>query len=664
MTARPRLFARTREQFQDIRPLSPENFIIALLDIYTDDTYLSQEFSHLPNCHYFRASTINDCADLIMQEEAENALIILIISNRFLDTIREYLLPMLSQISHIYLFDRTLCNQLFSNDLRFRGAFDDISSLIAKIEQDIEEARQPAAEAQGVQFILEENASFFWYRFFFNILDRLQYTQTARNELISRLRDEFHGKEHELSRVHEFEDQYESANVIWWYTCPGFFYSMLNKALREKDINDIFVWRLCIHDLHENLRQLHSVQKDHFQSLFLHRGQFLHIDGINNLRRNIGKLVIMNSFLSTSLCRDMVRMFAGDGTPHGMLQSILIRINADSDCTGAIFADIQSESSFREEQEILFSLRSLFRIDQVEYIDDIWQIDLTAVDEDDEEFCRAINPWKAAISEQSFFAGRHEPLFTRYLTIENSAFLAFQLLIDLMLRLNRTSYARDEMIEMCRLKYVDSPSDLKKIDEFEQTYRHEDASKWYTTDSFLYRLLNNSLRLEDIDTLFKLRYYIYDLHNQLAQLQIPYVRSLPSDKSILTLYRGQRMTITELNKLQENVGKLISKNSFLSTTSDVTAAIFFSGDGSLDNPDGEASVLYEITVDTKIPHMIPFARIDYLSVYEDEDEFLFSMASVFQIEQVEQYGNLWVVNLTLINKEDEEWNKLTAHLNK
>jgi hypothetical protein len=120
----------------------------------------------------------------------------------------------------------------------------------------------------------------------------------------------------------------------------------------------------------------------------------------------------------------------------------------------------------------------------------------------------------------------------------------------------------------------------------------------------------------------------------------------------------------ELEKLHKNVGNLISMNSFLSTTNDVQAAVFFSGDDSLDNPKIEVSVLYQITVDTSVPHSIPFAEIDYLSVYEHEDEVLFSMASVFRIDAVEQYGKLWVIDLTLIDKEDEEWNVLTAHLNK
>jgi hypothetical protein len=394
----------------------------------------------------------------------------------------------------------------------------------------------------------------------------------------------------------------------------------------------------------------------------LYRGQALHINPLNNLKENLGKLVTMTPFLSTSKDRMTAEIFAGFDHSDPMLPSILYRINIDSNDTRAIFADIRELSVFYDEGECLFSLRSMFRIDRIEFINNMWYINVTAVDEDDQEFCTAINPWKATIGEQSFFSGRHEPLFTRYLNVENGSFLAFQLLVDIMLRLNQTDYAREEMIEMCRLKYVDSPVDLRKIDEFEQTYTHQDAAKWYTTDSFLYRLLNNSLRLEDIDTLFKLRYYIYDLHNQLAQLEIPYIQSFPINEPILTLYRGQRMKITELKKLRENVGKLISKNSSLSTTNRVPAAALVSGDGSLDNAETDLSVVYQITINIRVSHSIPFAKIQYKSIFEDEDEVLFSIASVFHIDTVEQYGNLWVVNLNSISKKDEEWNALTPHI--
>jgi hypothetical protein len=662
MAAPPRLFARTREQHKNFRQLSLENFIIVLLDVYSDDAPLQQELCHLPDCHYFRASTINNCLDLIVQDDAKDALIMLIISNRFIDFICHHVFEIVPQLSHVYLFDHVLHNQQFSSDQRFRGMFHDTQSLSEKIRDDIEKARQLRNVAGGIEYVLEESAQFFWYRFFFNILDRLQHTEIAKRELISRRRDNANGNEYKLRNIDEYEGKYQPEKVIWWYTRESFLYSSLNKALRENDINEIFFWRSYIQDLDRSLRQLRLKQMNLTQTS-VYRGQALHVNALNKLKENLGKLVTMTSFLSTSLSKEIAILFAESNSHVGPeILGSLWTINVDSNDTRAIFADIRELSQYAAEEECLFSLRSMFRIDRIEFINNMWYINVTAVDEDDQEFCTAINPWKATIGEQSFFSGRHEPLFTRYLNVENGSFLAFQLLVDIMLRLDRTDYAREEMIEMCRLKYVGSPVDLKKIDEFEQTYTHQDAAKWYTTDSFLYRLLNNSLRLEDIDTLFKLRYYIYDLHNQLAQLEIPYIQSFPINEPILTLYRGQRMKITELKKLRENVGKLISKNSSLSTTNRVPAAALVSGDGSLDNAETDLSVVYQITINIRVSHSIPFAKIQYKSIFEDEDEVLFSIASVFHIDTVEQYGNLWVVNLNSISKKDEEWNALTPHI--
>ncbi len=134
------------------------------------------------------------------------------------------------------------------------------------------------------------------------------------------------------------------------------------------------------------------------------------------------------------------------------------------------------------------------------------------------------------------------------------------------------------------------------------------------------------------------------MHNQLAKLKVSYIQSLPVNEPILTLHRGQRMKITELKKLYKNIHELISINN-------VGAVVFFSSDGSLDNPETDVSVLYQIMIDIRVPHSIPFAKIQYESIFWDEGEVLYSMASVFWIDEVEQYGRLWVVDLTLIIKQ-------------
>ena len=252
----------------------------------------------------------------------------------------------------------------------------------------------------------------------------------------------------------------------------------------------------------------------------MYRGQGLYIDHLNKLKENVGKLISLSPFFSTSAEQAVAQMFAPSNANNPEKAGIFYTIIVDSNNINTVYAAIQRVSYIPNEEEYLFSLGSLFRIDQIELHDNLWYIDMKVVDEDDHEFCLAINPWKTIIGEQSFFYGRDQPLFTRYLTFEHGPFITFQLLVDLMLRLDQTEFARQEMIEMCQRNYQKSRSDLNNIGEFKRIYRSQDAVKWYTTDSFLYRLINNSLRFEGIDTLFKLSYYIYDLHNQLAQLQI------------------------------------------------------------------------------------------------------------------------------------------------
>jgi hypothetical protein len=109
------------------------------------------------------------------------------------------------------------------------------------------------------------------------------------------------------------------------------------------------------------------------------------------------------------------------------------------------------------------------------------------------------------------------------------------------------------------------------------------------------------LRSEIIDSIFKFRYYIQDLHNHLALMQIDYLKTFQrSHRSILRLYRGQIMTSQYLEtKFRVNKGNLVSMNSFLSTTTDRRVARLFSGDGMPQDPSIYVSVLYEITVDTR-----------------------------------------------------------------
>jgi hypothetical protein len=224
----------------------------------------------------------------------------------------------------------------------------------------------------------------------------------------------------------------------------------------------------------------------------------------------------------------------------------------------------------------------------------------------------------------------------RDLTKETGAFFWFQLFIAALINMSPSDKAKQDLLQLARAYYTDNDLELRRIDHFNQTYKASEALKWYSSDSFVYRLLNKAIRTENIDLLFACRFFIVDLHHQLASLHKPYMElicSYNSDEFIV--YRGQQMTADDFTKLKANVGKFISINSFLSTSRDRQVAVIYAGDRTI-HPIME-SVLFQIRInitETSNTNQHPFADISEFSRFEDEREVLFSLAAMFRIEDI------------------------------
>ncbi|CAF2066207.1 unnamed protein product [Rotaria magnacalcarata] len=218
------------------------------------------------------------------------------------------------------------------------------------------------------------------------------------------------------------------------------------------------------------------------------------------------------------------------------------------------------------------------------------------------------------------------------------------------------------MIRECRSYYKDNPVELKKIDEFENGYCSKNAIGWYTRDSFIYRLVNKALRTLDIDIISKFRFFIVDLYQQLKQCHTDYINSLPTidpNKIIRTVYRSQRLSQNEIDKLIDSVGDIICPTSFFSTTEYFMIAQSFVAGAS-----GSECVIFQIDIPDSYYENIngglkynrPFFRLESLSQFQSESEIIFSMGTLFYIESVEQY-DVWYVCLKL-EGETEEFNKV------
>ncbi|CAF3374777.1 unnamed protein product [Rotaria sp. Silwood1] len=75
--------------------------------------------------------------------------------------------------------------------------------------------------------------------------------------------------------------------------------------------------------------------------------------------------------------------------------------------------------------------------------------------------------------------------------------------------------AKSEFVTLCRNHYWMMYAD--HILQFENSYLSDDAVRWYTKDSFVYILVNRTLRTQDLGSLYVLRFYLRDLTESLRK---------------------------------------------------------------------------------------------------------------------------------------------------
>ncbi|CAF4175665.1 unnamed protein product [Adineta steineri] len=180
---------------------------------------------------------------------------------------------------------------------------------------------------------------------------------------------------------------------------------------------------------------------------------------------------------------------------------------------------------------------------------------------------------------------------------------------------------------------------------------------------FLYPMLNHALRLMNGDIITHMGFFISDLHRQIEQLhKEQFVDATAAN--IFTVYRGQGLSTGDFAKMSKIKGGLISFNNFLSTSTVRKVSLGFAQDATI-NPD-QVGVLFIMKINPA-QSTTPFASIVGISDFQKEEEVLFSMHSVFRIQDIKQMGennHLFEVNLVLTADNDPELNRLTDCIRK
>jgi hypothetical protein len=261
----------------------------------------------------------------------------------------------------------------------------------------------------------------------------------------------------------------------------------------------------------------------------------------------------------------------------------------------------------------------------------------------------------------SFVATNTGDASSKILDRLDPSFMYTQILKEILLTINFEEKHIKEFSDYCREVFVRNGHEPKHADKFEREYHNRTPICWYTSEGFLYSMLNCALRLMDVDIIVRMGFFIKDLHRHIDQLRLEQYAD-QSSHEVFLLYRGQGLSKDDFEQMTKTKGGLISFNNFLSTSKDRDVSLAFA-ESNQDNPD-LVGILFIMTIDSA-QSTIPFALIHDVSSFQEEGEVLFAVHTVFRINDIKPMDEndlLFEVNLTLTSDNDQDLRVLTDRI--
>jgi tetratricopeptide (TPR) repeat protein len=338
----------------------------------------------------------DECIDFLTDTPDEQ--VSLIIPPSFV----QHIVPLIHEIPHLYTIYVFPDESKVSNEAwikyysKIRGFFTQIESICEGLKQDVHQYNHdtipisfvPLSDSSIDVHLDQLDPLFMYSQLLKEILFELDYNETSIKEFVNYCQDQFAGNEMQLKTIKQFETDYTCRTPIWWYTMESFIYPMLNRALRTFDIEITIKMGFFIRDLHEHIAQLHAEEfSEHNTGVFtVYRGQGMSETDFKQMTRSRGGLISFNSFLSTSLNQSVSVLFAKSNLRNHGLIGILFKMKIDPSISSAPFANVRNVSFWQKEDEILFSMHTVFRIHEIKFISDrFYEVDLILTGDNDQE---------------------------------------------------------------------------------------------------------------------------------------------------------------------------------------------------------------------------------------------------------------------------------------
>ncbi|CAF5005796.1 unnamed protein product, partial [Rotaria sp. Silwood1] len=403
-TESPALFCHTNvKPHRSFNSRIVQNFILVWLNSIIDDVSDDELCDSIAKLQQIVNSIntftdVDECIDFLTEIKDEKVLII--ISDEYGQDVVSFMHD-LNQINSIYIFckNEPKENQSTQNGPKVKNIFFSISSICKAVKLDAQKCDQDSISislVSNTSGTLNSNLdqldpTFMYTQILKEILLTIDFNEQHIKDFTAYYRQHFADNTAQLNKIDEFEKDYNKHPAIWWYTHQFCFYSVLNRALRLMEIDTLIKMGFFIHDLHHQIARLHSKQlneQHQSESLTIFRGQGISKTEFEKILKTQGGLISFNNFLSTSKDLSIAQSFARSSLANSGSVGVVFVMTIDPSIDSTPFASINDLSCYNTEEEILFSMHTVFRIGSIIQSNDnnrLWQVDLIQTNDNDPE---------------------------------------------------------------------------------------------------------------------------------------------------------------------------------------------------------------------------------------------------------------------------------------
>jgi tetratricopeptide (TPR) repeat protein len=308
----------------------------------------------------------------------------------------------ISQLDAVFIFcgNKSRHEQWAKEWPKIKSVSTNINDICEHLKQTIEQCNEdvvsisfiPKNDGASKQSLDRLDPSFMYTLILKEILLSIDFGPHDLKQFIDYCRQMFHDNEKELVNVKKLERNYPDQSPIWWYSYECFLYPMLNRSLRTMDVGIIIKMGFFIRDLHRQIEQLHKEQfsdQDSSKTFIVYRGQGLSITDFKQMQKLKGGVLSFNNILSTSQDRSISLDFARHALAAPNSYGVLFQMTINPAKLSVPFASVREVGYSSDDNEILFSMHTIFRIGEIKQIDKndrLWQVELTFTSDIDPRF--------------------------------------------------------------------------------------------------------------------------------------------------------------------------------------------------------------------------------------------------------------------------------------